>query len=132
MKSATTTLYLRNVPRSAVHAAKAEAARRGEPLGRVVADALAQSLGSDEEGVRGSELADDLAWYEAHRGELARRYAGRFVAIVDGAVVDHAPEFEPLAERVFAKYGVRSVLMPRVVAERAPARVRSPRVRRPR
>src|SRR5688500_6596175 len=123
MKPSTSTLYLRNVPLSAVRAAKAEAARRGEPLGRVVADALARSLGGAP-SADAADLGADVAWYEAHRADLALRYSNQHVAIVDERVVDHDREFEPLATRVFAQYGVRSVFMPRVSEEAVPLKVR--------
>jgi hypothetical protein len=130
MKARTTTLYLRNVPAAAARAAKAEAARRGEPLGRVFADALAHHLGAAAPTATDTDLASDREWLAANRARLAHRYAGEYIAIVDRAVVDHDREFEPLASRVFARYGVRSVLMPRVEREPAPARTRSPRARR--
>jgi hypothetical protein len=63
------------------------------------------------------DLQRDMDWYAAEHPTLVRRYAGQYIAIVDGAVVDHATEFDVLARRVFARYGHRSIFMPRVVDE---------------
>jgi hypothetical protein len=75
------------------------------------------------------DLREEMRWYEANRARL-ERYRGEYLAIVDRAVVDHDRRFDVLAERVFAKFGVRPLFMPRVVAgrARARARVRSPRL----
>ena len=120
-------LFLREMPADLVREAKVAAARRGQTLTAVVAEALARSLGV-EAGAAPDALADDMTWYAADRPKLVRRYAGEHVAIVDRAVVDHDRDFDVLARRVFARYGHRSIFMPRVVEPTAPeARVRSPR-----
>jgi Family of unknown function (DUF5678) len=124
--SVTTTLYLRGVPKAVVREAKAAAAREGRSLTRWVSDRLARATGVvanlEQEA---DSLRTDLAWYEAHKSRLARKYEGEYVAIVDGTVVDHDLDFETLAQRVFQKFGVRSICMPRVGREEI--RVRSPR-----
>jgi hypothetical protein len=74
-------------------------------------------------------LRADMAWFEANQGRLQRAYPGEYVAIVDGQVVDHAAEFDPLARRMFERFGVRSICMPKV--GRAEVRLRSPRRARP-
>jgi Family of unknown function (DUF5678) len=123
-------LFLREMPTELVREVKALAARRGQTLTAVVAEALARSLGVDDDGAA-DPLAGDMAWYADHHPQLARRYGGEHVAIVDRAVVDHARDFDVLARRVFAKYGHRSIFMPRVTEQVVPeARVRSPRVAR--
>lgn len=123
--SDTTTLYVRGVPRPIVRQAKAAAAREGRTLGHWVSDRLARATGTTGAARKTDQLHDDLAWYEAHKARLARRYAGQYVAIVNRAVVDHDKAFEPLARRVFARYGTRPVCMPRI--GRDELRIRSPR-----
>ena len=123
---AKTTLYLRGVPRSVVREAKAAAAREGVTLARwvtarIVPGGAAPAQGREESG----DLAGDLAFYEAHRAELERKYPDEYVAIIERAVVDHDASFEALASRVFRKHGPNPVCMPRV--GRTVARVRSPR-----
>ena len=118
-----TTLFVRGVPRRVVRDAKAAAAREGRTLGGWVTDRLARATGLSEG--RADPLQEEFAWYETHRARLARRYAGEYVAIVNQAVVDHDVAFDDLAARVFARFGVRPICMPRV--GRDEVRVRSPR-----
>ena len=125
--SATTTLFLRGMPVSVVRRAKAEAARRGDPIGRVVSDAIVKMLGEPAPSEEG--LAEDILWFEVNRARLSKRFRGAYVAILDQKVVDHDRDFEALARRAFARYGVRPIFMPRAMAERV-VRLRSPRVRR--
>jgi len=126
MSSPTTSLFVRGMSIAAIRRAKAEAARRGETLGRVLTDALRRSFGAQDED---DALAADVAWFEREKAALARRYRCQWVAIVNRAVVDHDRDFGSLSRRVFAKYGVRSIFMPRVDATPV-VRLRSPRVRR--
>jgi plasmid stability protein len=125
-------LFLRNLPTELVREAKAAAARRGKSLTAFVSEALTRSLRvedtpSDEPDV----LAADIAWYQRNRSKLLRRYRGEYVAIVDGAVVDHDRDFSTLAARVFGRFGNRSIYMPRVQRDEAVVRIRSPRLRTP-
>lgn len=128
-----TTLYLRGVPAGLVREAKAKAARRGSTLTALAVDALARSLGTDEEPEDpfGDELRASMAWYARNRAHLLERHRGEYVAIVDRKVIDHDREFEALASRVFESVGVRPVYMPRVQDGEKPLRVRSPRRVRP-
>lgn len=126
------TLFLRNVPTELVREAKAAAARRGQTLTTLVADALARSLTTEGEArEQVDDLDKDIAWYRRNRPALLRRYQGEYIAIVNGAVVDHGHDFDALANRVFGRFGVRNVYMPRVQAGEPAARIRSPRKSRP-
>lgn len=125
-------LFLRGLPVELVRETKAAAARRGKSLTAFVSEALARSLRvesapSDE----ADALADDIAWYQRNRPKLLQRYRGEYVAIVDRAVVDHDRDFSALSERVFGRFGYRSIYMPRVQADEAVVRIRSPRLRQP-
>ena len=127
---ATTTLYLRGVPVELVREAKAEAARSGKTLATLVAESLEQRLkGPRAHRASASKLHEDVAWYERNRDQLLEKYRGHTVAIVDRAVIDHDRDFERLARRVFARFGARSIFMPRLTGEGERVRVRSPRVR---
>jgi hypothetical protein len=124
--SATTTLYLRGVPRAVVREAKAAAAREGVTLARWVIARIAGGGGpAAPEPESPGDLTRDFAFYEARRSELERKYPGEYVAIIDGAVEDHDPSFAAIAARVFRKHGVKPVCMPLV--GRTAVRVRSPR-----
>jgi hypothetical protein len=124
------TLYLRAVPEHLVREAKAAAARRGVTLTAFVSEALAQSLGVDapeRQGVTGT-LHAEMAWYEAQKQNLLRRYRGEYLAIAHKKVIDHDKEFGPLARRVFKRLGVRPVFMPMCVDGERVVTIPSPRV----
>lgn len=126
------TLFLRNMPTELVREAKAAAARRGETLTTIVARALSSSLRVDNDMPdRADPLQRDMAWYRKHQAKLLAQYRGQYIAIVDQAIVDHGPDFAPLAARLFRRLGNRSVYMPRVQAGEPTARIRSPRLSRP-
>lgn len=126
----TATLYLRGVPRTLVREAKAEAARRGMSLTAFTREALARALRSkaartdEREGVE--TIRPDLNWFEANRKRLLRRYRNEYVAIVNRKIVDHDPDFGVLARRVFAKYGLRSIAMPKVTADERVVEIPTP------
>jgi hypothetical protein len=75
-------------------------------------------------------MSADLAWYQANLTKLVKRYRGRCVAIVDAAVVDHDRNFAALAARRLARFGRRSIYMPRVQPSEPTMRIRSPRLKR--
>ncbi len=72
-------------------------------------------------------LAADMAWYRMHRSALTERYAGEYIAIVEGTVVDHDADFDALARRVFAERKVPALYMPKVTRALRVATLRSPR-----
>lgn len=124
----TATLYLRGVPRKLVREAKAEAARRGMTLTAFAKEALARALGraseEDEDAIR--PIRPDLDWFEANRTRLHRRYPNEYLAIISRKVVDHDVSFEALARRVFAKYGLKSIAMPKATAEEEVVNIPTP------
>ncbi len=122
-----TTLYLRGIPKELVRELKAQAARQGLTLTAVAIEALARTVGTEPSGKLKS-LEADMAWYNAHRRHLARRYRGEYLAIVDGRVVDHDLDFGVLAGRVFERVGVRPVFMPQCVPTDQAVHLRSPRL----
>lgn len=128
----TATLYVRGVPPELVRAAKATAARRGMTLTALVIEALGHAVGAGRGDERPPEpdLQADQAWFAANRRDLEERYPGQYVAVVDGEVVDHDPEFAPLARRVLAQFGPRPVLMPCCVPDGRVVHLPSPRVQR--
>jgi hypothetical protein len=117
------------MPTRLVREAKAVAARRGSTLAAFVAEAIDRSL-REGAGEDPDDLGDDIRWFEGNRARLLSRYRGEYVAIVKQRVVDHDRDFEGLAGRVFARWGVRSIFMPRVLEGERVVRIRSPRVRR--
>jgi hypothetical protein len=117
-----------------VRAAKAVAARRGITLTALVLESLARAVEDDRtpgsDAASEPDLHADQAWLEEHRGELEREHPGEYVTIVDGAVVDHDPQFAPLARRMLERFGRRPVLMPRLTPGGRVVDLPSPRVER--
>ncbi len=132
MPNSSVTMYLRNVPGRLVREAKSAAARQGTTLTAIVREALERYLTDNRETPPDElePLAKDMAWYEANKRKLLRKYAGQYVAIVDGNVVDHDKEFAPMAQRVFQRYGVRAIFMPKVVPGRRVVHLPSPQLAR--
>ena len=71
----------------------------------------------------------DLEWLKKHQATLQAKYKGQFVAVFDGAVVDHGDEFDSVARRAYEKYGYRDIVISRIDGEDTPLRVPSPRTR---
>ncbi len=129
MRRGTTTLYLRGMPVPLIREVKAAAARRGTTLAAFVAQALERETQTPGGHVAALDdpLTADMEWYARHRRRLVSQYAGQYVAVVDGKVVDHDRDFGSLATRVFERMGVRPVFMPLVRETERPVQVRSPR-----
>jgi hypothetical protein len=64
-------------------------------------------------------LASEARVFERQRAQLARRYAGQFVALYGGRVVGHDKDAETLAARLFAELGDVPFFIAR--AERRPS-----------
>jgi len=125
-------VYLRGIPEHVVREAKAAAARRGVTLAAFVSEALAQSLGIDAPGGEDDgDLRAEMAWYQAEKRKLVPRYRGQYLAIVNRKVVDHDKVFGALARRVFKRWGVRPIFMPKCVDGDRVVNIPSPRVIRP-
>ena len=126
------TLYLRNVPAVLVRDAKVKAARDGTSLTAVVTEALAKSLkpGDETQPSPEADLRESMEWYQTNHGRLLKRHRGEYVAILERRVVDHDASFESLAARVFGRWGVKPIFMPRVTEGTERARIRSPRRKR--
>jgi len=125
-----TTLYLRGIPKDLVRALKAQAALQGTTLTSMVNDILRRAA-SEQPREAPAPLERDMAWYEAHKSELLRRYRGEHLAILEGRVLDHDQDFSALAGRVFAKVGVRSIFMPWCIEGEPIVHIHSPRLVRP-
>jgi hypothetical protein len=106
-----TTLYLRDIPKDLVRSLKAQAALRGITLTAFVIEILSKAAGEETLAAL-KPIAADMAWYDAHKAALLRRYRGKNLAILNRRVIDHDQNFEALARRVYAKVGVRPIFMP--------------------
>lgn len=67
-------------------------------------------------------------YFETHRESLLIQYEGKYVAILNGRVIDSDTDFSQLAERVYRREGYRDIFMPRVERRPSVLMVPSPRV----
>jgi hypothetical protein len=123
-------MYLRGIRQDVVREAKAAAAREGLTLAAFVERAVARETRGGTRSPRLSEIAREMAWYEANQRSLVKRHEGEFLAILDEQVVDHDADLEALAARVNERYLTRSVYMPHCLRSRAGVSLRSPRIAR--
>lgn len=105
------TLYLRDIPKDLVRNLKAQAALRGTTLTAFVIDILSEAAGEDTLAAL-KPIEADMAWYDAHKAALLRRYRGKHIAVLNKKVVDQDENFGALAQRVYAQFGVRPIFMP--------------------
>jgi hypothetical protein len=123
-----------NLSEGAYRRIKRWAEAHQQDIGEAIAAYLAENL-PDGEGVPPSATDHDLerekAAYLGLHPQLQDQYAGQYVAIHDGQLVDHDTDYGALFERVDDRFPDRFVWMTRV--EDQPVRtivVRSPRFAR--
>jgi hypothetical protein len=56
--------------------------------------------------------------FDEARAVLFEQYPNQYVAFEDGQVLDHDTDERKLAERVYAKYGYRDLIMQQVTTEK--------------
>lgn len=76
-----------------------------------------------------AQLEQARAFYRANREKLLSEYEGKYVAILDGRVIDSDADFSHLAERVYRREGVRDIFMPRVQEDPEVVNIPSPQLR---
>ena len=110
--------------------------RDGEPVAAVVPFAEYQEFIAWRERVQPQfEKSDEaLAALERERAaflrlkkQLLRRYRGRFVAILNGEVIDADEDDRALTRRVYAKHGYIPIYVDKVVEELPVRRILSPK-----
>jgi hypothetical protein len=77
----------------------------------------APSETNDQWEQQADKIAQEQAAYEAQHATLYRKFAGQFVAIHDGAVVDYDADRVTLSRRVRAKFGKQPILITPVLAK---------------
>jgi cell division protein FtsZ len=60
------------------------------------------------------EFQQAIAFFKANQQKLLSKYEGKYIAILNGEVVDADSEFSILAERVYSRYGYADIYMPKV------------------
>lgn len=132
------------IPEPLYRRARALARANHRSLDAVIADALDRGLvaesvyaeGEDEspfalEGVAGDMIARETIAYETMHEQLMAKYAGEYVAVFNGQLVDHDSDELTLFRRIDSIFPNDIVLLKRVVPLPEPElRVRSPRLER--
>lgn len=117
------------IPQSLYTRAQQLAQARQQPIADVLTAAIdlveAQQTEANEDEQR---IAREERAYEAMRDELISQYAGQYVAIYNGLLIDHDPSEIALLQRLNQDYPHQIVLMRKVQPLPEPVlRFRSPR-----
>jgi|GEM_PF-1425151 len=73
-------------------------------------------------------IAREVTAFNAMKPELLRRAKNKWVAMLDGAIVEMADDEQTLLKRAYAKYGDRTMLIRQVTETERVYHVNSPRV----
>lgn len=76
-----------------------------------------------------TQFKEAQAFYETNRRRLVAEYKGKYIAILDGRVIDADTDFSILAERVFRQEGCKDIFMPRVAEGPEVVNIPSPQFR---
>ena len=108
---------------------ESEIAETARSDGVAVEDLVAKALRQYLERHWQEQFESELRAFESMRESLQKDYAGRFVAVYQGRVLDSDKDKRALGKRVFAKYGRAPIYFQEVGPDPVPAvRVRTPRI----
>lgn len=77
------------------------------------------------------EFQEARAFFESEREHLLAEYEGKYIAILNGKVIDADEDFSRLAERVYRREGYKDIFMPLVERRPTVLSIPSPQVKRP-
>lgn len=104
-----------------------EIKHEAETEGVTVATLLEAALRVRRQRLQRAKLSAEQTAWRALTLETRARYAGQYVAIHEGSVVDHDADLAALHRRVRARFGKQAVLL--TPAEgRGPIHIRSPKL----
>jgi hypothetical protein len=92
---------------------KSSAARRQISIEQLVNDWLAEQLWREQN----QKIQAEAERFRAKHLELLAQYAGQYIAMRDGIVLDHDAELLALHARIRARYGDEPILMAPVTAD---------------
>ena len=92
---------------------KNEAARRRTSLEALANDWLEEQLWE----AKHKKINEEAERFRAKHAELLAQYAGQYVAMRDGLVIDHDPNLVTLHGRIRSQYGDEPILMAPVTSE---------------
>ncbi len=70
------------------------------------------------------KISEESATYRHLHPNIKKQYLGKYIAMLNGEIVDHHPDFQPLRQRVRGRFGENPVLMTMVEIEMQPTIVR--------
>lgn len=73
-----------------------------------------------------SGQADDIAWFEANRIQIARQYPGQWVIVKDLAVVGAYPDFQTAYTAGISTFGTQPFLVKQAAEQERPIREGAP------
>jgi hypothetical protein len=125
--STTITLTL---PDDILEQAQTEAQHGDKLLQDVLTDALRQVYPAVALHPHHAQMQQEVLAFQTLHPQLVTTHLGEFVAIKDGHLVDHDPDFDALIDRVRDRYGDQAIVMvdqvlPTLMPE---IRLRSPRL----
>jgi hypothetical protein len=74
------------------------------------------------------EFQQAMAFFKANQQKLLSKYEGKYIAILNGEVVDADGDFSILAERVYSRYGYKDIYMPKVERKKTILHIPTPHV----
>ena len=126
-----------SIPKDLYHEARARARARRVSADALITELLAEGLrpAAPAAGAPTAEqeavMARERAAYEAMHVDLLAAYAGKYVAVHGGQLVDHDADETALLRRIVSRFPGEVVLLKRVVPLPEPElRIRSPRLER--
>lgn len=75
-------------------------------------------------------LQEARAFFKANRQKLLAKYEGKYIAVLNEAVVDADKDFSSLAERVYNRYSYKDIYMPRVERGKTILHIPTPQIKR--
>jgi cell division protein FtsZ len=76
------------------------------------------------------EFQEAKAFFEANRRKLLDNYEGKYIAILNGEVIDVDADFSLLAERVYSHHGYKDIYLPKVERKGTILHVPTPQVKK--
>ena len=69
----------------------------------------------------------EMKWYEEKKDEYLQKYEGKYIALLNGELLDSDISLSQMATRVYAKHGYKAIFMTLVTRQTKPYRIASPR-----
>ena len=70
------------------------------------------------------KISEESATYRLLHDDIKKQYLGQYIAMLNGEIVDHDPDFQALRQGVRERFGDRPILLTMVEKEMQPTIVR--------